>query len=92
MNENNLKIKVNELRDEGYGYKKIASELSMTVSKARYMCMKTLDEDMLIGNCENCGLKIKSLIGKKKRRFCSDKCRYEWWNQKHREEKHHGTI
>jgi len=91
MNNDELKIKVNELRNEGYGYKRIASELSISVSAARYMCMKTTDEDLLVDNCKNCGLKIKSIKGKKKRMFCSDTCRYQWWNQKNREDKHHGS-
>ena len=35
MNENELKIKVNELRQEGYGYKRIAKELSITIGTVR---------------------------------------------------------
>jgi hypothetical protein len=82
---NDLKIKINELRQIGYGYKKIAKELSMTISAVRYACSKISDEDLLISNCQNCGLKIKSIKGKKKKRFCSDKCRWQWWN-KHQKE------
>lgn len=89
MNNDELKIKVNELRNEGYGYKKIATELSISVSAARYMCIKTTEEGLLTDNCEHCGLAIKSIKGKKKKRFCSDRCRWQWWNQKRREDKHH---
>ena len=78
---NDLKTKINELRQLGYGYKRIASELSVTASAARYACSKLDDEDFLINNCQNCGLPIKSIKGKKKRRFCSDKCRWQWWNK-----------
>jgi len=41
---------------------------------------QTKNEDLLIGNCLNCGIKIKSIKGSKKKRFCSDRCRWDWWN------------
>lgn len=81
MNNDNLKDKVNELRVKKYGYKKIASELEITISAARHMCKKIKEEDVLVGYCENCGLRIKSIQGKKRKRFCSDKCRWQWWNK-----------
>ena len=31
MNENKLKIKIKELTQKGYGYKKIAKELSVSI-------------------------------------------------------------
>ena len=77
MNENELKIKVNELRQEGYGYKRIAKELSITIGTVRYVCL----ELETTGNCKNCNTKIKSTKGKKKKLFCSDKCRLQWWNK-----------
>lgn len=78
---NELKNKINELKDLGYGYKKIAKEFAVTASAVRYACSKMSDEDLLEGKCEHCGLKIKSIKGKKKKRFCSDKCRWQWWNK-----------
>lgn len=81
MNDIELRHKVYQLKKNGYGYKKIANELSITVSAARYLCQKTTDEVLLESECENCNLRIKSLKGKKKKRFCSDKCRWQWWNK-----------
>lgn len=81
----NEKAKINELRKQGYGYKKIAKELSITISAVRYTCSTSLDEDLLSVNCEQCGLKIKSIKGKKKKRFCSDNCRWKWWNNHQKE-------
>lgn len=91
MNDD-LSNKINELRKLGYGYKKIANELSMTASAVRYACSKMDDKDSLTSSCQNCGIKIKSIKGKKQKQFCSDKCRWQWWNQKHREDKNHGTL
>lgn len=75
----NITQKVLELRNEGYGYKKIASELNVTRDQVRNICKKKLKQP-LESVCKNCGVKITSLKGKKKKIYCSDKCRYQWWN------------
>jgi len=78
---NELNRRINELRQLGYGYKKIANELSITASAVRYACNKQNDDEQLIGRCKHCGLEMKSVKGKKKKVFCSDRCRWQWWNQ-----------
>ncbi len=30
--------------------------------------------------CNHCGAHLQHHPGKKKKRFCSDKCRFDWWN------------
>ena len=54
----NNDILIKELREKGYGYKKIAHDLSMKPEAVRYICQKYEQED-LIGTCKNCGLKMK---------------------------------
>ena len=80
-----IKTRIRELRSEGYGYKRIAKALDLTLSVVRYAVNKMSDEDLLEGHCEKCGIKIKSIKGKKRKRFCSDRCRWDWWN-KHQKE------
>lgn len=89
--KDDLRYKIKELKEMGYGYKKIAKELSVTASAVRYAYTKINEEDSLVSNCKHCGITMKSTKGKKRKVFCSDKCRWQWWNQKHREDKHHGT-
>jgi orotate phosphoribosyltransferase-like protein len=77
----NINKQILELRNKGYGYKKIASELQLTRDQVRYICKRSegeTSEDV----CKNCGIKIKSSVGKKRKIYCSDKCRYQWWNDK----------
>ena len=74
------KKRVYELREQGLGYKAIAKELSLTPSAVRCVCVAKEKDDMLAGSCKNCGLRITSIKGRKKRVFCSDKCRMLWWN------------
>ena len=33
-----------------------------------------------IVKCPNCGEEIRQIAKRKKKRFCCDKCRNEWWN------------
>ena len=75
-----IKTRIKQLRSEGYGYKRIAKTLDLTLSVVRYAVNKMSDEDLLEGRCEQCGIKIKSIKGKKRKRFCSDRCRWDWWN------------
>lgn len=81
MNDNKLNKEIIELRRKGYGYKRIAKKLNMTISAVRYSITKIEDED-LIGICKNCSSETRSIRGKKKKTFCSDKCRWDWWNNK----------
>ena len=62
------KEKVLELREQGYGYKKIAKELSVSISSIRYLCEQINKEEQIvqIGECKECGDRIISKKGKKK--------------------------
>lgn len=73
--------KILALRNKGYGYKRIAKELDVSVGTVRYTLTK-VEDDALSGLCKTCGKKMMSIKGKKKKVFCSDKCRYKWWNNK----------
>jgi len=86
-----LRNKILELKNAGMGYKAIAKELSLTPSAVRNVCISKLGDPTLYGTCKNCGRRVKQTPGKKKRQFCSDKCRMSWWNS-HREDVKRNTI
>ena len=74
------KQKIYLLKKEGYGYKKIASELGLSADSVKsFLKRKPLDTDLL-GTCKRCGATIISLKGKKRKQFCNDRCRWDWWN------------
>jgi len=75
-----LRNKIFELRNSGMGYKSIAKELSLAPSAVRSVCTAKYNNPDKYGTCKNCGIRIKQTPGKKKRQFCSDKCRMAWWN------------
>ena len=72
--------KVIELRKLGHGYKRIAKALSITMDEVRNACNELSDEGLLVGKCKQCGMAITSTNGKKLKQFCSDQCRWNWWN------------
>ncbi len=84
--------RINELRDLGYGYKRIAKELSITPSAVRHACNKIEEESILKGFCKNCDKEMLSIKGKKKKLFCSDKCRWQWWNEQRKGSSHNESI
>lgn len=87
----NQKFQIIKLRTTGNGYGKIAQTLGISVNTVKSFCRRneisgdTVIEPsaMLTGEitaCENCGREIQQIARRKKKRFCCDKCRNEWWN------------
>lgn len=74
------KTKIIELKNEGYGYKKIAKELNLPISSIQYFLKNNPIDLELVGTCKCCGKTIQSIKGKKRKQFCSDRCRWDWWN------------
>ena len=62
--------------------KKISKELSISISQIRYAVDGFNKEAAVVSidACKECGTRIVSLKGKKKRIFCCDACRMKWWN------------
>lgn len=74
------KSKIYQLKKEGYGYKKIANELGLSVSSVQSFLKRNPMDLELLGTCKRCGMTIQSIKGKKRKQFCSDRCRWDWWN------------
>lgn len=74
------KNKIYQLKKEGYGYKKIASELGISVSSVQSFLKRNPVDIDLLGTCKRCGMTIQSIKGKKRKQFCCDRCRWDWWN------------
>ena len=74
------KSKIYQLKKEGYGYKKIASELGISVSSVQSFLKRNPVDIDLLGTCKRCGMTIQSIKGKKRKQFCCNRCRWDWWN------------
>ena len=73
MNHN---IKIRELQMQGNGYKKIAKMLGISENTVKSYCRRHPAED----SCLQCGRALSHTPDKKRKKFCSDKCRLAWWN------------
>lgn len=74
------KEKIKELRVDGLGYKKIASELNISVNTVKSYCQRNGLSGESNNRCRNCGVVVEQNPKRKKKKFCSDKCRLDWWN------------
>ena len=78
-----IKREVIKLKKAGYGFVKIANTLSISVKEVRTICKEIDEVELLNGNCKNCNANITSLKSKKIKQFCSNRCRWDYWNYKH---------
>jgi len=74
-----IKIKMEDLKKLGFGYKRISKQLNLNVNTvASYFKRKDIQFRPVY--CKNCGYKIIQMnkTGRKKK-FCSEKCRLSYY-------------
>jgi len=77
---NEEKSRIIDLRAQGMGYRRICTELNLPENSVKSF-MKRCDEKNVTGVCKECGMPVQSVPHKKKKLFCSDKCRNAWWSK-----------
>ena len=84
------KENISKFRHAGFGYTAIANELNISINTIKSFCktnnlggVKAKKKNPIkeISFCLNCGQELVITPGKKKKKFCSDKCRYQWWTK-----------
>lgn len=76
------------LSENGLGYRKIAAQIGISENTVKsYLKRMTAADDQkepdqpaAVFSCPQCGEEIRQTPGRKTKRFCSDSCRYKWWN------------
>lgn len=76
---------IREMRINGQGYKAIAAGLGIPLGTVQSYCRRNdLDgkaQDLVAaGVCRYCGKPLQQMKGKRRREFCSDRCRIRWWD------------
>ena len=61
----------------GFGYKKVAALMDENINTVKAFLHRNPPTD----TCLCCGREITYTPQKKKKLFCSDACRYRWWNK-----------
>lgn len=80
------------LQKAGYGYRRIAANLSLPLSTVKSWCRRhPIQNDQNDNVCLNCGVPIQQTPHKRRRKFCSDRCRNAWWSS-HPEMRNSKTV
>ena len=70
---------INSLIANGVGYKAIAARLGLSANTVKSYIKRNSKQDD--SKCLNCSSLLSHLPHKKHKKFCSDACRYSWWNR-----------
>ncbi len=79
------KEQISLLRSQGESYSRIAASLDLSENTVKSYCRRngiiplTTQETESSTTCDHCGQPLLQTPGARKRRFCSDKCRMQWW-------------
>ncbi|CAI3674437.1 terminase gpP N-terminus-related DNA-binding protein [Clostridium neonatale] len=87
----NEKEKVKILREKGYSYSKIAIVLDISENTIKAFCrrnnlggikgIQAKENREKNEKCKQCGSELTQSIKGKRKKFCSDKCRRQWWKE-----------
>ena len=98
---------IRSMRTDGVSYERIAETVGLTANAVKLYCRRNnlracdlngkLDTTQHIiahnapSKCPQCEQEIVSASLRANRRFCSDECRYKWWNA-HRDERKSANV
>lgn len=94
MLTNIQKQTITHLRTQGLTYTEIAAVTELSPNTVKSFCRRSQiqvsqPQSAPAGRCKNCGKPLNQTPGVKQRVFCSDKCRYAWWNAHRRKQPYH---
>ena len=82
--DNTDKEHIKELYQNGYGHSKISDILGLNANTVKSYIRRLPKENKPNFECAECGKLFAQTPHQKKRRFCSEDCRYKWW-RKHKD-------
>lgn len=81
------KKQIENLRNVGYGYKRIAEQMELSENTVKTYCrrhdlggIRAMRGSAKKNVCRCCGVPVEQQPGRKEKKFCSDSCRNKWWN------------
>lgn len=94
------KAAIAALRQQGYGYMKIANHIGVTVGAVKSFCQRNGLRNAAARPdispqtihtaerfCKHCGVPVIQTPRARKKLFCSTACRQKWWNAHHEQVK-----
>ncbi|WP_422482033.1 RNA polymerase subunit sigma-70 [Pleomorphochaeta sp. DL1XJH-081] len=81
------KRQIQEMRQLGWNYKRIATTLCLPEGTVKSYCIRTTRKGILPAivptqesSCKQCGIHIEQVPKRKRKTFCSKACSQKWWN------------
>jgi DNA-binding CsgD family transcriptional regulator/endogenous inhibitor of DNA gyrase (YacG/DUF329 family) len=76
------KEQIRQMRGGGESYGAIADTLSLPKDTVKSYCRRNLNaqSENPSDTCPQCGVTLVQLPHKRQKKYCSGKCRMEWWN------------
>lgn len=67
-------------KQEGLSYSELSAMFKLPLGTVKSLYSRALQKYEQQGVCKACGVAISYTKGKKRKIFCSDACRLQWWN------------
>lgn len=83
MISNQITLEIKRLKLEGFGPKAIADQLGISVNTVKSF-IRRHTEIQTTHPCRQCGKGVEQTPGRKEKKFCSDRCRMQYWNNYYR--------
>lgn len=77
----NIENEIIRLRRNGETLQNIATSLGVSLGSVKSFVARNEIRPYTEGYCKQCGEKLTYIEHKKKKVFCSDKCRMKWWSR-----------
>ena len=69
------------LRQQDMSMARIAEAVGLSINTVKSWCRRHPIEENKTNICQHCGAPVRQLPHRKKKRFCSDRCRLAWWSE-----------
>ncbi len=83
-----MKDKIRDLRRAGFTLSAIAKLTDSSISAVKSYCSRNNIRSVLYQECLYCGKPLNQMHGRKRAKYCSKKCKDDWWNHYRKEMKH----
>ena len=83
MMSKNDRRELERMRMDGYGPTRIANELGLSVNTVKSYIRRHPSLRNAVF-CLQCGRAVRQTPGRKKKKFCSNTCRSQYWNYQYR--------
>lgn len=74
------KASIIRMRSDGMTFSEIANQLQLSINTVKSFYRRNAKTETPLEACMNCGKPIVQTEHKRQKKFCSDKCRNDWWS------------